>query len=41
MLTKETSFQLLHENGLGFSIPRGAGKIIAPARNGERKCAGK
>ncbi len=37
---KEMSFQLLLENLLGSSIPDGDGKIIPPARNGERECSG-
>ncbi len=35
------SFQLSLENCQGFSIPDRGGKIITPARNGERKCSGK
>ncbi len=35
---KEMSFQLLLENWQGSSIPDG--KIIPPARNGERECSG-
>ncbi len=34
------SFQLLLENWQGSSIPDGGGKIIPPARNGERECSG-
>ncbi len=34
---KEMSFQLLLENWQGSSIPDGGGKIIPPARNGERE----
>ncbi len=37
---KEMSFQLLLENVQGSSIPDGGGKIIPPARNGERECSG-
>ncbi len=37
---KEMSFQLLLENWQGSSIPDGGGKIIPPARNGERECSG-
>ncbi len=37
---KEMSFQLLLENLQGSSIPHGGGKIIPPARNGERECSG-
>ncbi len=37
---KEMSFQLLLENCHGSSIPDGGGKIIPPARNGERECSG-
>ncbi len=41
MFMKVMSFQLSLENCQGFSIPDGGGKIIPPARNGERKCSGK
>ncbi len=34
------SFQLLLEDWQGSSIPDGGGKIIPPARNGERECSG-
>ncbi len=34
------SFQLLLEDCQGSSIPDGGGKIIPPARNGERECSG-
>ncbi len=37
---KEISFQLLLEDWQGSSIPDGDGKIIPPARNGERECSG-
>ncbi len=37
---KEMSFQLLFEDWQGSSIPDGGGKIIPPARNGERECSG-
>ncbi len=34
------SFQLLLEDLQGSSSPDGGGKIIPPARNGERECSG-
>ncbi len=34
------SFQLLLEDCQGSSGPDGDGKIIPPARNGERECSG-
>ncbi len=37
---KEMSFQLLLEDWQGSSSPDGGGKIIPPARNGERECSG-
>ncbi len=37
---KEMSFQLFLEICQGSSIPDGGGKIIPPARNGERECSG-
>ncbi len=40
VVLKEMSFQLLLEDWQGSSIPDGGGKIIPPARNGERKCSG-
>ncbi len=38
-MLKEMSFQLLLEDLQGSSIPDGGGKIIPPARNGERECS--
>ncbi len=40
VVLKEMSFQLLLEDWQGSSIPDGDGKIIPPARNGERECSG-
>ncbi len=39
-MLKEMSFQLLLEDWQGSSIPDRGGKIIPPARNGERECSG-
>ncbi len=37
---KEMGFQLLLEDRQGSSIPDRGGKIIPPARSGERECSG-
>ncbi len=39
-MAEEMSFQVLLENGQGFSILDGGGKFIPPARNGEWKRSG-
>ncbi len=39
-MTEEMSFQVLLENGQGFSIPDEGGKLIPPARNSEWKRSG-
>ncbi len=39
--TEEMSFQVTLEYWQGSSSPDGGGKIIPPARNGERECSGK
>ncbi len=39
-VSKEMSFQLLLEDWQGSSSPDGGGKIIPPARNGERERSG-
>ncbi len=38
---KEMTFQLLLEDWQGSSVTDGGGKIIPPARNGERECSEK
>ncbi len=40
VVSKEMSFQLLLEDWQWSSIPDRGGKIIPPARNGERECSG-
>ncbi len=40
VVSKEMSFQLFLEDWQGSSIPDRGGKIISPARNGERECSG-